>query len=124
MGFLDQYKDITYALFRIVAGFLFACHGTQKLFDVPIEFPYGPLTTLTLSAGIIETVGGLFIMFGFFTRPAAFLSSGTMAVAYWLAHGLQHPFPIANGGEISAFYCFAFLFMACYGSGIWSINKH
>lgn len=123
MNFLNSYKDQTFALFRIVMGLLFLFHGTQKLLGLPIELPF-PLNPMSTAAGIIEIVGGLFIMLGFYARPAAFLSSGTMAVAYWLAHGLNSPFPIANGGELAAIYCFGFLFIAANGPGIWSINKH
>ena len=122
MKFLDKYNEYTYAIFRIIAGFLFLCHGTQKLFNFPAEFPYGPLNPLTGAAGVIELVAGVLIIIGFYCRYAAFVSSGTMAVAYWMFHGLQHPFPIVNGGELSAFYCFAFLFIAAKGPGVWSIN--
>ena len=122
MKFLDNYSNHSYALFRIVAGFLFLCHGTQKLFGWPIEFPY-PLTAMTTSAAVIELVAGALIMVGFYSRFAAFLASGTMAVAYWVAHGLNSPFPIGNGGELAALYCFAFLYIATKGSGIWSLNS-
>ncbi|MEM6999108.1 MAG: DoxX family protein [Pseudomonadota bacterium] len=124
MNFLNPIKDISYALFRIVTGFLFLCHGTQKLFNLPIEYPYGPLNVMTTSAGVIELVAGTMVMVGFFARPAAFLCSGTMAVAYWMVHGLNYPFPIGNGGELAALYCFAFLYIAANGTGVWSINKH
>ena len=122
MNFLDKYVDYSYAAFRIVVGFLFLCHGTQKLFGFPIEFPY-PLNALSTSAAVIEVVAGTLVLLGFYSRFAAFIASGTMAVAYWLAHGLNHPFPIANQGEISAFYSFAFLYIATRGPGIWSINS-
>ncbi|MGV7235498.1 MAG: DoxX family protein [Nitrosomonadaceae bacterium] len=106
----------------MVIGFMFLCHGTQKLFNLPIEFPY-PLNAMNTSAGVIELAAGALIIVGFYSRYAAFIASGTMAVAYWMAHGLNDPFPIANGGEISAFYCFAFLYIATKGPGIWSLNK-
>ena len=122
MKFLDNYSGYSYAAFRIVIGFMFLCHGAQKLFGFPIEFPY-PLTAMSTGAGVIELVAGALIIVGFYSRYAAFIASGTMAVAYWMVHGLNHPFPIANGGEISAFYCFAFLYIAAKGPGIWSINK-
>ena len=122
MNFLNKFTEPSYALFRIVTGFLFLCHGTQKLFGLPIAFPY-PLSPLSTAAGVIELVAGALIIVGFYSRFAAFLSSGTMAVGYWLVHGLNHPFPIANGGEITAFYSFAFLYMAAKGPGIWSINQ-
>ena len=121
MNFLNKYSEQSYAAFRIVIGFLFLCHGTQKLFGWPIEFPY-PLNTLSTTAGVIELVAGALIIIGFYSRFAAFISSGTMAVAYWLVHGLNSPFPIGNGGELSALYCFAFLYIAARGPGIWSLN--
>ncbi len=122
MKFLDNYSEYTYAVFRIAIGFMFLCHGTQKLFSLPIDFPY-PLNAMSTSAGVIELVAGALIIVGFYSRYAAFIASGTMAVAYWMVHGLNNPFPIANGGEISAFYCFAFLYIASKGPGIWSLNK-
>jgi putative oxidoreductase len=122
MKFLNQYSEQTYSAFRIVSGFLFLCHGTQKLFSFPVAFPY-PLNAMTTAAAVIELVAGALIIVGFYSRYAAFLASGTMAVAYWMVHGLNNPFPIANGGEISALYCFAFLYIAAKGPGMWSINN-
>ncbi|MFT6835823.1 MAG: putative oxidoreductase, partial [Francisellaceae bacterium] len=72
---------------------------------------------------VIELAVGALIIVGFYSRYAAFIASGTMAVAYWMVHGLNNLFPIANGGEITAFYCFAFLYIATNGPGIWSLNK-
>ena len=123
MQFLNNYQEQAYAILRIVSGFLFIWHGTVKLFNFPIEYPYGPLNPLTTAAGAIEVIGGILIMIGLFTRPAAFICSGTMAVAYWMAHGMQALFPIANGGVLAALYCFVFLFIATKGAGIWSIDK-
>ena len=111
-----------YALLRIVAGFLFIFHGSQKLFDFPLEFPY-PMSPLMQAAGLIEVIGGAMIMLGLLSRPVAFICSGTMAVAYWMAHGMRDLFPILDGGELSALYCFIFLFIACKGSGIWSVDQ-
>ena len=122
MKFLDNYQDHTYALFRIMTGFLFIWHGTQKLFNFPVEFPY-PLSPLMYSAGSIEMIGGALVMIGLFTRPAAFICSGTMAVAYWMAHGMNSFFPIINKGEFAALYCFAFLYIAARGTGIWGVGK-
>ena len=126
MGFLNKLlasrDSQAYALLRIVAGFLFVFHGSQKLFNFPLEFPY-PMSPLMQAAGLIEVIGGTMIMLGLFSRPIAFLCSGTMAVAYWMAHGLRDIFPILNGGELSALYCFIFLFIACKGSGIWSVDQ-
>ena len=119
---LADREEEAYALLRIVAGFLFIWHGSQKLFDFPLEFPY-PLSPLIQAAAIIEVAGGALLLLGLFTRPVAFLCSGTMAVAYWMAHGMRDLFPINNGGEISALYCFIFLLIACKGSGVWSIDS-
>ncbi|MGA3015415.1 MAG: DoxX family protein, partial [Bacteroidales bacterium] len=92
--FLVKFEPQLYALLRIVAGFLFLWHGSQKLFGVP---PAGyHMSTLMIIAGIIEFVGGLFIMTGFLTRWAAFISSGQMAFAYWSVHGLHAILPIVN----------------------------
>lgn len=121
MTFLQKYSEYSYAVFRIVTAFLFLCHGTQKLFGFPAEFPY-PLNAMTTSAAVIELVAGVLIMVGFYSRYAAFIASGTMAVGYWMVHGLNHPFPLVNGGEITAFYSFAFLYMATKGPGIWALN--
>jgi len=122
MKFLENCKEQTYALLRIVSGFLFLAHGTQKFFNFPVDFPY-PLSTMTTAAGAIELVGGGLIMIGLFTRPVAFICSGMAAVAYWMAHGMKDLFPIANGGEIVALYCFIFLFIAARGAGIWSVDS-
>jgi putative oxidoreductase len=122
MKFLDSYAELSYAAFRIVAGFLFLCHGSQKMFNFPADFPY-TLSTMTTSAGVIELVAGALIITGFYSRYAAFIASGTMAVAYWMVHGLNDVFPMNNGGELSALYCFAFLYIAAKGPGILSINN-
>ena len=123
MKFLSNYQEQAYAILRIVSGFLFIWHGTQKFFNFPTDYPYAPLNPITTAAGAIEIVGGVLVMIGLFTRPAAFICSGTMAVAYWMAHGMQALFPIANGGVLAALYCFTFLFIATRGAGIWSIDK-
>ncbi|MGB1158583.1 MAG: DoxX family protein [Porticoccaceae bacterium] len=123
MNFLQNYEQQAYALLRIVTGFMFIWHGTVKFFNYPIDYAYGPLNTLTTAAAGIELIGGILIMIGLMTRPAAFLCSGTMAVAYWMVHGSNSFFPIVNHGELAAFYCFAFLYIATRGAGIWSIDN-
>ena len=123
MKFLDNYQEQAYALLRITAGFMFLLHGTQKFFNFPQQYPYGELGFLTIAAGSIELIGGVLIILGLTTRGAAFLCSGTMAVAYWLYHGTQSFYPIVNGGEVAALYCFTFLFIASKGSGIWSMDN-
>lgn len=121
MTFLDKYKEHTYALLRIMAGLMFMGHGVQKFFNFPTEFPM-PLNPMSMAAGGIELIGGALIVLGLFTRPVAFIASGMCAVGYWLAHGSQGLFPISNGGEIIALYCFIFLFVAANGAGVWSLD--
>ncbi|MEM7196329.1 MAG: DoxX family protein [Pseudomonadota bacterium] len=124
MTFLNGFQQQAYALMRIVTGFLFIWHGTQKFFNFPVDFPYGSPNALMSAAAGIEIIGGALVMIGLLTRPAAFICSGTMAVAYWMAHGSQAFWPIANGGELAALYCFVFLYIATHGAGIWSVDKN
>ena len=120
--FMAGYSGQTYALLRIVTGFLFLWHGSQKLFSFPVDAMAGIPAFVTYGAGGIELIGGALVMIGLFTRWAAFICSGTMAVAYWMAHGMNALFPIQNGGELAALYCFVFLFISAQGSGIWSLD--
>ena len=121
MGFLDRFSEQAYALLRIVAGLLFLGHGAQKLLSFPVAFPY-PLNPMSTVAGVIELVGGALIALGLLTRPVAFIASGMCAVGYWMVHGSQGLYPIVNGGELIALYCFIFLFIAARGAGIWSVD--
>lgn len=120
--FLGPYSPQLYAILRIVAGLLFMMHGTQKLFGWPGGGDTVELASLMGLAGIIEFVGGLMIAFGLLTSWAAFIASGEMAVAYFMAHAPQDIWPIINKGELAVLYCFLFLYMAARGSGIWSID--
>ena len=118
---LGKYSAQAYALMRIVTGFLFLCHGTQKLFGFPgAAHPSPPF--ITYAAGSIELIGGLLIMIGLVTPWVAFICSGEMAVAYWTRHGIKDPFPLLNGGELAVLFCFSFLYIAAHGSGIWSVD--
>ncbi len=119
--FMKDYGEQTYALLRIIAGFLFFFHGAQKLFGFPLPVPEAPAFVIYV-AGIIELVGGILVMIGFYTRWAAFVCSGLMAAAYWMAHGTQALLPIANQGELSALYCFVFLCISARGAGIWAVD--
>ena len=119
--FLDGFGEQAYALLRIVAGLLFLAHGVQKFFNFPVDFPM-PLNPMLQAAGVIELVAGGLIVIGLFTRPAAFIASGMSAVGYWMVHGSKSFFPIVNGGEAIALYCFIFLFIATRGAGIWSVD--
>ena len=118
---LAPYTPHLYALLRIVAGLLFAQHGVQKLFGWLGGEPVSLLSQRGL-AGVIETFGGLAIALGAFTSPIAFLASGQMAVAYFQAHLPRGFWPIQNGGELAALYCFLFLYVASRGSGKWSVR--
>ena len=122
-SFMSNYSSYCYALMRIVAGFLFLWHGSQKLFDFPGGMPAGVPAFITYVAGPIELVGGILIMIGLFTHLAAFITSGQMAFAYWMAHGTKALLPIQNDGELAALYCFVFLFIAAQGGGIWSVDS-
>jgi putative oxidoreductase len=120
--YLGRYSEYLYALMRIVAGFLFLWHGTQKLFGFPGANPQ-PLFSLMGLAGVIELVGGLLIMIGLFTGWVAFIASGEMAVAYFYAHVPQGFWPLLNRGELAALYCFVFLYIASRGGGLWSVDR-
>jgi putative oxidoreductase len=113
------------SLLRIVAAALFIEHGTQKYFGFPIPFSMGPIHPFTLFgfAGALEMIGGTLLLLGLFARPTAFLLSGEMAVAYFMAHVPQGPYPIANGGEAAILYCFVFLLLAAAGPGPLSIDN-
>ena len=121
-GILSKYSDQTYALVRIISGFLFAAHGAQKIFGLLGGTPQ-PLFSLLGLAGLVELFGGCLIAIGLFTGWAAFISSGQMAVAYFLAHQPNGYWPIENNGEKAVLYAFLFLFIAAKGSGIWSLSK-
>lgn len=125
MNFLGNFKEQSYALLRIVSGFLFIWHGTQKFFDFPKPGP-GDLNAMMSVGGAIEIVAGTLIMIGLLTRPAAFIASGTMAVAYWVFHapGSNPIFPILNGGELAIMFCFVYLYIACRGAGCWSVDRN
>jgi len=122
--FMAGFNSHCYALMRFIAGFLFLWHGIQKLFGYPVPMPPGVPAFITYAAGPIELIGGALIMIGLFTRWAAFITSGQMAVAYWMAHGTKAFLPIQNNGELAVLYCFVFLFISTQGSGIWSIDAY
>jgi putative oxidoreductase len=119
---LSGFESIAYAALRIVSGFLFSCHGAQKLFGA-----FGGHQTLhnplMLTAGIIEFGCGILILLGFFTNIAALIASGEMAVAYFTQHFPKGFFPIQNGGELAVVYCFVFLFIATHGGGKYAVQK-
>jgi putative oxidoreductase len=120
--FMAKYSSQVYALMRIITGFLFLWHGVQKLFGFPPGMPAGVPPYIIYGAGPIELICGLLVLIGLFTRYAAFLASGQMAVAYWMAHGTKTFLPLMNNGELAVLYCFVFLFISTQGGGIWSVD--
>jgi putative oxidoreductase len=128
MGRVSLYSKWTphlLSVLRIAVALLFIEHGGEKLFGFPPAQQAAPdsLSTLIWAAGVLEFFGGLLILFGLFTRPVAFLLSGEMAVAYFLAHASQGFFPLQNRGELAALYSFVFLFLAVAGGGTWSVDN-
>ncbi len=120
---LDRFSPQALAVLRIVTALLFIAHGTQKLFGFPASGGGGSLPMLMLIAGLLETFGGLAVLIGLFTRPVAFVLSGLMACAYFMAHAPQNFFPVNNGGDASILFCFVFLYLVFAGPGAWSVDK-
>ena len=118
---LGNYSGYAYAVMRIITGLLFACHGAQKLFGM--FGGKGGATGQMMVAGVIELAGGILIALGLLTRPAAFLASGTMAAAYFMAHAGQGWHPVMNKGELAVVYCFLFLYMFFRGAGPLSLDS-
>jgi putative oxidoreductase len=128
MGFLTKYAPQLQGIMRIVFGLLFLEHGTAKMFSFPLaagaaphaynlmSFPVGP-------AGLIEVVAGALILLGLFSRYAAFIASGEMAFAFFMAHFPRSPFPLLNGGGEAVAFCFVFLYLAAAGPGAFAINQ-
>jgi putative oxidoreductase len=122
---LNQYAPVMLSVLRIITGLTFLAHGTQKF----LSFPPGPaagmgwtFANLGAYAGIVELIGGALIALGLLTRPAAFIASGTMAVAYWTAHAPKDAFPVNNMGDAAILYCFVFLYFVFAGPGPWSLD--
>jgi len=122
MQMLARYADRIYAVMRIIVGLLFACHGGQKVLGLFGGAPPEAPAFVIWVAGTIELVGGLLVAIGLLTVPAAFLSSGLMAFAYFMAHQPQGLLPIQNHGELAVIYCWIFLYIAAKGSGPLSVD--
>jgi putative oxidoreductase len=125
-GSLERWAPRLLSVLRVVVGLLYIEHGTAKL----LHYPYAdylvlkdPLWSLSGIAGFFDSVGGLLIILGLFTRPVAFLLSGEMAVAYFLVKAPHGFFPILNGGEICVVYSFLYLYLAATGGGVWSMDR-
>jgi putative oxidoreductase len=123
MSLSDRVQMHVLSLYRIIVGLLFACHGAASLFGVlgHRSIPVG--TWPGWWAGLIQFAGGLFVMAGFGTRIAALICSGSMAYAYFTVHLHRALFPIQNGGEAAAMFCWAFLILAVFGPGHWSVDR-
>jgi putative oxidoreductase len=122
---LSAWQPRMLAVLRIVTGLLFVEHGTVKLLDFPHGAPPGPQHPMTLFwiAGVIELVAGALVTLGLFTRLAAFVASGEMAIAYWTVHARQGLYPAANMGDAAALFCFVFLYLVFAGAGAWSVDE-
>ena len=119
---LSAYAPQALSVLRIVAALLFLAHGTQKLMGFPPAEFAPPMFSIFWFAGVIEIITGILIGVGLFTRPAAFIASGTMAFAYWMAHAPANFFPTNNGGDAAILFCFVFLFLVFAGPGRWAVN--
>ncbi|HET9812585.1 MAG TPA: DoxX family protein [Sphingomicrobium sp.] len=120
---LSRWQPQILAILRIVIGLLFLEHATQKFFAFPAPYPMpGPLPPMLVAAGAIELVAGILVTLGLFTRLAAFIASGEMAVAYFVGHFSKGFWPVANGGEAAILFCFVFLYLAAAGPGAWSVD--
>ena len=120
---LSRWQPQLLAILRIVVGLLFLEHALSKFFAFPVPFPVHPLPPLLIAAGAIELISGVLVTIGLFTRLAAFLASGEMAIAYWMQHFPKSPWPLANMGEGAILFCFIFLYIAAAGPGPWSIDS-
>ncbi|NBB15826.1 DoxX family membrane protein [Caulobacter sp. SLTY] len=124
MDFLAPHSGKVLSILRVVAALAFMAHGLMKIFHFPVpqEGAPDPLPPMLLAAGWLEIVGGGLLALGLFTRPVAFLMSGMMAVAYFIAHASKSFYPALNGGEPALLFCFIFFYLAFAGGGTWSLD--
>lgn len=124
-SFYSKWGPRLLSVLRIVAGFLLMQHGMQKLLGLPAPMPGGtvPLLSLFGFVGVLELGGGLLLLLGLFTRPVAFILSGLLAAAYFMAHAPQGFWPLLNQGELAALYSFVFLYLAVTGGGAWALDR-
>ncbi len=119
---LDRWTPHVLSILRIVVALLFLQHGLSKLFGFPQPMPAPAVFTMIWFAGVIELVGGVLVALGLFTRAAAFIMSGEMAIGYFLFHAPRGFFPLVNGGDPAILYCFVFLYLVFAGAGPWSLD--
>lgn len=123
-SFCQAWTPRVLSVLRIITGFLYIEHGMMKLLSFPAPLPQAvELFSLTGFAGALELFGGALVLIGLFTRPAAFILSGEMAFAYFMAHAPKGFWPILNYGELAVLYCFVFLYFAFAGGGPWSVDR-
>jgi putative oxidoreductase len=120
----NRWSPYLLSVLRIIAAFTFISHGTQKLLAFPVLEPRDPVPLLSMYglAGVLESVGGLLLLLGLFTRPVALLLAGHMAFAYFIAHAPRGFWPLLNGGEVAVLFCFIWLYLAAAGPGRWSLD--
>jgi putative oxidoreductase len=120
---LERYRPYILSILRIVVGLLFLEHGLSKVFNFPAPSPVPSLRGLLILAAILETIGAALFLVGAFTRIVAFILSGEMALAYFMAHAPRAFYPVVNGGELAVIYCFLFLYFAFAGGGPLSVDR-
>jgi putative oxidoreductase len=120
---LERYRPYILSILRIVVGLLLLQHGLSKVFNFPALSPVGALSGLLILAAILETIGAALFLVGAFTRIVAFILSGEMAFAYFMAHAPRSFYPIVNAGELAVLFCFIFLYFAFAGGGPLSVDR-
>ena len=122
--FFEAWSPRLLSVLRIVSALLFLLHGTPKVLHVPHLAKFDDLQLLSLEGvqGMIEVVGGALLTLGWFSRPVAFILSGDMAFAYFIAHWPKHWLPLLNGGDLAVLFCFVFLYLSAAGPGPWSVD--
>ena len=120
---MSDWEPRMLSILRIMTGLLFMEHGMGKLFGFPSAAMHPPFLTLLWFAGVLECFGGTLVALGLFTRVVAFLLSGEMAIAYFMAHFPKSFFPLINGGDAAVLYCFVFLYLVVAGGGEWSLER-
>jgi putative oxidoreductase len=120
---METWRPYILSILRIVVGLLFLQHGLSKVFNFPAPSPVPSLSGLLILAAFLETVGALLFVVGAYTRIVAFILSGEMAFAYFMAHAPRSFYPVVNGGELAVVYCFIFLYFAFAGGGPWSVDR-
>ncbi|MFC5921456.1 DoxX family protein [Neisseria weixii] len=126
MNFLTRFQPMLLSILRIATAYMFMLHGTAKLFALPYIERFDGLQIFSIYglAGILEFVGGILLLLGLFTRPVAFILSGQMAVAYFMAHAEPNVLlPLLNGGEAAALFSFIFIYIAAAGGGAWAVDN-